>query len=82
MTSQTPQTEYDSPWKDAIEEYFADCVRFFFPQVYADIDWSKGYTFLDKELQKIAPHSTITRRYVDGLTAGIGRKIDARTNCV
>jgi len=67
MPNKKTQTEYDSPWKDAIEEYFADCIRFFFPQVYADIDWSKGYTFLDKELQKVVRRSTITRHYVDKL---------------
>jgi len=65
--SKSKQTEYDSPWKEVIEEYFAECLLFFFPKVYADIDWSKGYTFLDKELQKVVRRSIITERYVDKL---------------
>ncbi len=61
------QTEYDSPWKEAIEEYFSDFLLFFFPEVHADINWSKGYTFLDKELQKVVRQATITERNVDKL---------------
>ncbi len=49
----TPTDEYDSPWKETIEAYFQECLEFFFPEVANDIDWSKKYTFLDKELQKI-----------------------------
>lgn len=45
--------EYDSPWKDVIERFFPQFMLFFFPQAYAAIDWSRGYTFLDKEFQKI-----------------------------
>jgi len=67
MTKKPEQTEYDNPWKEAIEEYFAECLLFFFPQVHADIDWSQGYTFLDKELQKVTRQSIITDRRVDKL---------------
>ncbi len=65
--SKSTQTEYDSPWKEALEEYFADCLLLLFPKVHADIDWSKGYAFLDKELQKVTRQSTITERFVDKL---------------
>ncbi len=61
------RTEYDSPWKEAIEEFFEEFFLFFFPEVHADIDWSKGYTFLDKELQKIVRQSKTTKLYVDKL---------------
>ena len=43
----------DSAWKDIIEELFEDFLVFFFPRIQDDIDLAKGYTFLDKELQKI-----------------------------
>ena len=43
-------TDYDSPWKKALEVFFADFMAFFFPAAHADIDWAKGYQFLDKEL--------------------------------
>ncbi|MEH1946044.1 MAG: hypothetical protein V7K77_03485 [Nostoc sp.] len=40
--------EYDSPWKDAIETYFQECIEFLFPVAAEGIDWNRGYTFLDK----------------------------------
>ena len=33
----------------------------------ADIDWSRGYEFLDKELQKVARRAVVGRRHVDKL---------------
>ena len=41
----------DSVWKEAIETYFNDFLEFFFPQIADDIDFDKGYDFLDKELK-------------------------------
>ncbi|MBC8875225.1 MAG: cytosolic protein [Planctomycetes bacterium] len=60
-------TEYDSPWKEALDVYFEAFVAFFFPAAHADIDWSRGYEPLDKELQKIAPQAETGRRTVDKL---------------
>jgi hypothetical protein len=33
-----PGTDYDSPWKEALDRFFEPCLAFFFPQVHADID--------------------------------------------
>ncbi len=63
MTNQ----EYDSPWKEAIENYFQEFLEFFFPLAAQGINWQRGYNFLDKELQQIAPDAEIGRRYVDKL---------------
>ena len=63
----SPQSDYDSPWKEVIEQFFPQCMHFFFPQVYAAIDWSKGYTFLDKEFQKVTRDAQTGKRYVDKL---------------
>ena len=41
----------DSVWKEAIETCFGDFLEFFFPQTANDIDFDKGYDFLDKELK-------------------------------
>ncbi len=59
--------DYDSPWKEALDVFFEAFLRLFFPQAHADIDWSRPYQSLDKELQQIAPDSQIGRRYVDKL---------------
>ncbi|MDM8531992.1 hypothetical protein QUF63_12540 [Anaerolineales bacterium HSG25] len=62
-----PDDQYDSPWKKAIEEYLAECLTFFFPHIYNDIDWRQGYEFLDKELEKAARQAVVTEQYVDKL---------------
>ncbi len=59
--------DFDTPWKEVIEHYFPEFIKFFFPKAFQDIDWKKGYEFLDKELQKIAKDAKIGRKYVDRL---------------
>ena len=59
--------DYDSPWKEGIEEYFQPFMLFFFPVAAAEVEWSSGYEWLDKELQQIAPQSETGRRTVDKL---------------
>jgi hypothetical protein len=44
--------DYDSPWKEAMEHYFEAFIGFFFPEIHKDTDWTRGYEFLDKELEK------------------------------
>jgi hypothetical protein len=61
------QTEYDTPWKDAIESYFEEFIAFFFPQAHGDIDWRQGYEFLDKELQQVVRDAELGKRLVDKL---------------
>ena len=59
--------DYDSPWKEIVECYFEEFMRFFFPNAAREIDWPRGYQFLDKELQQIAREAVTGRRYVDKL---------------
>ena len=65
-------TDYDSPWKNVLERYFPDFLAFFFPQAHAGIDWTQGYTLLDKELQKVVRDATLGRRWADLLVRVIG----------
>jgi hypothetical protein len=62
-----PEADYDSPWKEALDRYFEPCMAFFFPRIHVDIDWSRGYEMLDKELQPIVRRARHGRRYVDKL---------------
>jgi hypothetical protein len=62
-----PGTDYDSPWKEALDRFFEACLAFFFPQAHADIDWSRRYETLVKELQQIVRQAKHGRRYVDKL---------------
>ena len=61
------QTEYDTPWKDALESYFEEFISFFFPEAHGDIDWRRGYEFLDKELQQVVRDAELGKRLVDKL---------------
>lgn len=59
--------DFDTPWKETLEQFLPDALALFLPGLHADIDWSQGYRFLDKELQQIAPEAAGGRRIVDAL---------------
>jgi hypothetical protein len=59
--------DYDSPWKDIIEDCFEDFVSFFFPSIHAEIDWSKGYEFLDQQLNQVVRDAELGKRLADKL---------------
>ncbi len=61
----TLQDDYDSPWKEILECYFQEFIAFFFPVIAKEIDWLRGYAFLDKELQRVARDADLGRRYAD-----------------
>ena len=54
--------KYDESWKDVIEAFFPQFLRFFFPRIAEGIDFGKGYTFLDKELSRISKKGLGGRR--------------------
>jgi len=60
-------SDFDSPWKEALEQFFPAFLQFFFPQAHAAIDWSREYVALDKEFQQIGREAAVGRRYVDKL---------------
>jgi len=70
--------DYDSPWKDILETYFRQFLAFFFPVIEKDLNWEKGYEFLDKEFQSIVKEAEIGRRYLDKLIR-VWRKDDLET---
>ncbi|MCP5104463.1 MAG: cytosolic protein, partial [bacterium] len=59
------QPEYDSAWKDIIEEHFEPFLEFFFPNIHMDIDFSRMPEILSKELRKIIPDAKTGKRYAD-----------------
>ncbi|MDM8520236.1 hypothetical protein QUF64_09320 [Anaerolineales bacterium HSG6] len=67
LKTKNPDDQYDSPWKKAIEEYFEECIAFFFPKIHADINWAKEYEFLDKELERVVRQASVTEQHVDKL---------------
>lgn len=67
MANKTPQTQYDSPWKQMLQLYFQDFMQFFFPQAHAQIDWTRGFEFLDQELQQVVRDAELGKRLIDKL---------------
>lgn len=59
--------DFDSPWKRILDAYFEDFVAFCWPAKYNEIDWSRGYKMLDKELNKITKKFNEKNRRVDKL---------------
>ena len=60
-------TSFDSPWKEVVEIYLPEFIAFFFPKAHNAIDWSKGFEFLDQELQQVARDAELGKRFVDKL---------------
>jgi hypothetical protein len=60
-----PLRDLDSPWKEALLRFFPAFLLFFFPHVYAAINWRRGYEFLDKELRRILPDSETGNKLAD-----------------
>ena len=65
--SGSAKSDYDSPWKEALERFFPEFLALLFPRVHAGIDWAKEIQFLDKEFQQIVREAKTTRRYADKL---------------
>ena len=65
--------DYDSPWKAAIERYFADFLLFYFPAAHARIDWSQPIAFLEQELREVVRDAELGKRFVDKLVRVSGQ---------
>ena len=55
-------SDYDSPWKEALERFLPAFLVFFFPRVHAVVDWSRGYKSEDAELQKLTQGAKVGPR--------------------
>ncbi|MBW4493062.1 MAG: Rpn family recombination-promoting nuclease/putative transposase [Oscillatoria princeps RMCB-10] len=59
--------EYDESWKEAIETYFQEFLRFFFPDIHNSVDWTEPYVSLAQELQEIVGESETGDKITDRL---------------
>jgi predicted transposase/invertase (TIGR01784 family) len=57
----------DEKWKSLISKYLKDFLSFFMPDLYKEVDFEKGYEFLDGELNKIKIKSKSKNRRSDRL---------------
>lgn len=58
---------WDNAWKEVLTHLFREFLQFFFPRIYREVDFSRGYVFLDKELAKIIKTASVGGRIVDKL---------------
>jgi hypothetical protein len=61
------RSDFDSPWKEALELFFEQFLAFYFPKVHQAIDWTRGYQFLEQELRRIIRRSERGKYAVDKL---------------
>jgi len=57
----------DIGWKESLEHYLEPAMALLFRDAHAQIDWSRGYEFLDKEPQQIVREGELGSRLVDKL---------------
>lgn len=67
MKNKFSRTNYDTPWKNILDKYFCHFMEYCYPQAALEIDWSKGYESLDKELTKITHDVKSKNRVIDKL---------------
>ena len=60
-------SEQDSPWKETLERYFPAFLSLYFPAVYALIDWTRGYEWLNTELHQVVRDAELGKRVADVL---------------
>ncbi len=58
---------FDESWKKIIERLFPQFIDFFIPELYVNIDFTKGVSFLDTEMEQILKDSKKGAKYVDKL---------------
>ena len=66
-TVQDKKVDYDTAWKDVIEDLFKLFLLEFCPEIYQDIDFRKKPVSLSKELRRIIKDNKIGRRFADVL---------------
>jgi hypothetical protein len=67
MTSPQNNDDYDTPWKTAVESYFPEFMAFYFPNADKQIDWQRGFQFLDQELAQVVKDAEVGKRILDKL---------------
>ena len=67
MEETISRDDYDSPWKEALDEYFKDFLELLFPMVHDGIDWSVPPQSRDKEFQKVTATAKQGRQVADKL---------------
>jgi hypothetical protein len=63
----TVEIDFDGTWKAIITEFFEDFMAFFLPDLHALIDYPRGVTFLEQELQHLVELFSYKKKVSDKL---------------
>ncbi len=63
----TIEIDFDGTWKAIITDFFEDFMAFFLPDLHALIDYQKGVTFLEQELQLLVEMFSYKEKVTDKL---------------
>ena len=74
----TTHDSFETPWKGVLKRYLIDFLAFFFPLAHAEIDWSRGYRWLDTELEQVLRDAELGRQHTD-LLVEVQRRDGAST---
>ncbi|HMZ82115.1 MAG TPA: hypothetical protein PLL06_20625, partial [Acidobacteriota bacterium] len=80
MEDEALRDDYDSPWKEALDDYFKDFLELLFPMAHDGIDWRVEPISRDKELQKVTATAQMPRQIADKLKEV--RTLDGHTRWV
>lgn len=58
---------FDEAWKRVIERFFPQLLHLFVPNLYFDVDFKRGFSFLDREMEQLSIISLKGAKYVDKL---------------
>ena len=62
-----PASDFDSAWKETVEVFLPGLVELSIPAICGEIDWNRGFDFLDSELRSLFPKRGSRRSRVDKL---------------
>jgi hypothetical protein len=57
--AEAPKSDYDSPWKEALERFFPEFLALLFPAIHARIDCRVPPEFLDKDRRRQPARSAL-----------------------
>lgn len=65
--SDEPPREYDSPWKDTLDQFLSECLALLFLWLHREIDWAVPVENLNTELSALAREGELGRTEADRL---------------
>jgi hypothetical protein len=66
-------SDFDSPWKELLDYFFAWFIAFVLPEADADIDWTRDHESLETEMRKLLDESEVGLRRIDKLVKVFGK---------